>query len=295
MIKQYLNKGEALKLLGAVFGTLIYALGANLFIVPLGLYNGGVMGFCQLIRTLLVEYLHLPLGTFDFAGVIYYIANIPLFIIAAKKLSWFFFFKTLLCVTTMTVFLSIVPVMQAPILGDDILASCLIGGICAGCGCGLTLKMGGSGGGLDIVGLLMVRSKKGASVGRLSLCSNLVLYFICMILFNVPTAIYSIIMTVVCSFAIDKMHTQNIDVEVSVLTEVSSEEMQKEILSVLGRGITRWHSEGAYTGQSKEMLYVLLSKYEVPQLKHIVHKYDPHAFIVVNEGVSVDGNYLKKL
>ena len=40
---------------------------------------------------------------------------------------------------------------------------------------------------------------------------------------------------------------------------------------------------------------IMLSKYEVNQLKSIIHKYDPNAFIVVNEGVSVDGNYLKKL
>ena len=43
------------------------------------------------------------------------------------------------------------------------------------------------------------------------------------------------------------------------------------------------------------MLYVTLSKYEVGRLKAIVHKHDPHAFIVINEGVSVDGNFLKKL
>ncbi len=39
----------------------------------------------------------------------------------------------------------------------------------------------------------------------------------------------------------------------------------------------------------------MMSKYEVHQLKNIVHKYDPQAFIVVNEGVHVEGNYLKKL
>ena len=75
---------EMKKMLTAFAGVLIYALGLNLFLVPAGLYSGGVMGFCQVLRTLLVNYLHLPLGGFDFAGIIYYLFNIPLFIMAFR-------------------------------------------------------------------------------------------------------------------------------------------------------------------------------------------------------------------
>lgn len=80
-----------------------------------------------------------------------------------------------------------------------------------------------------------------------------------------------------------------------VITKVHSKEMEAEIFMKLGRGMTKWESCGAYTSEHSEMLYILLSKYEVGRLKHIVHKYDPAAFIVVQEGVHVDGNYLKKL
>ncbi len=68
-----------------------------------------------------------------------------------------------------------------------------------------------------------------------------------------------------------------------------------EIMSTLGREITKWNSTGAYTLEGSEILYIILSKYEISQLKRMVHKYDPEAFIVVKEGVWVEGNYLRKL
>ena len=58
---------------------------------------------------------------------------------------------------------------------------------------------------------------------------------------------------------------------------------------------TKWEAIGAYTDESVHILFVLISKYELSQLKNIVHKYDPHAFIVVNEGVNVVGNYKTRL
>lgn len=93
---------ETRRLLGAVAGTALYAVGMNLFVVPHGLYTGGMMGICQVIRTLLIQYAGLPLESFDIAGLIYYIFNIPLFIIAMKKLGKIFFTKTLVCVTAMS-------------------------------------------------------------------------------------------------------------------------------------------------------------------------------------------------
>ncbi len=66
-------------------------------------------------------------------------------------------------------------------------------------------------------------------------------------------------------------------------------------MSQMGRGITKWNITGAFTNENSEILYIILSKYEVNQLKQMIRKYDPDAFIVVNEGVSVDGNFIKKL
>ena len=75
-----------LRLIAAVAGEFIAALGINLFIVPLGLYSGGTLGVCQLIRTLMQTYLHLDFGGYDIAGILYFLSNIPILIFAYKVL-----------------------------------------------------------------------------------------------------------------------------------------------------------------------------------------------------------------
>ena len=205
-------------LAGGIAGVFLYAVGMNLFIVPLGLYSGGLMGFCQLIRTLLVRYLGMSFGGVDIAGVIYYMLNIPLLIIAYRNISKRFFVKTIVCVTAMTIFLSVIPIPPSPIMEDDVLASCVIGGIICGAGIGIPLRMGCSGGGMDILGLALIKQRKNISVGRLNLCVNAALYGICMFLFDVPTVIYSLIYASVNSMAVDRLHSQNINVEVKVVT-----------------------------------------------------------------------------
>ena len=79
----------------AVVGMLIFSMGINFFIVPADLYNGGVLGVSQIIRTFLVRYLHLFSGSTDIAGVINMLLNVPLFILAYFSIS---FLRELLCV-----------------------------------------------------------------------------------------------------------------------------------------------------------------------------------------------------
>lgn len=294
-IKDFFTKNEINKLLLAVLGTLIYAVGINLFVVPIGVYSGGVMGICQVLRTILTRFLHVNFGSTDFAGIIYYLVNIPLFFLAFKTMGRQFFAKTMICTVSMTLFLTVIPIPSHLLVGDDILTSCLIGGLISGVGSGLTLMMGSSGGGMDIIGLYVIKRGKSAGVGQVTLIVNLVLYAVCFGLFDIKTTIYSIIVAVVDSVAIDRMHSQNINVEVMIISKKDMSQFQQDFMSNMNRGLTRWDTTGAYTNAHSEILYIILSKYEVTQLKQLVHQYDPEAFLVVNEGVSVDGNYLKKL
>lgn len=280
---------------GALAGAVVYSLGINLFIVPVALYSGGIMGFSQILRTILIQYLNLPLQNFDIAGVIYYLINIPILLISMKRIGRRFFIKTVMCVTTVTVLLSVIPIPMQPILPDDTLACCVIGGIICGLGMGLALKNGGSLGGMDIVGMMLIKWRKDFRVGRVNLITNIILYSVCLFLFDIPTVIYSLIYASLSSFAIDKVHAQTINVEVRIITKAQDEGMEKEIFTELERGITKWEAIGAYTDESVHILFVLISKYELSQLKNIVHKYDLHAFIVVNEGVNVVGNYKTRL
>lgn len=294
-IEKYWKWYQINRYLGAVAGAVVYALGINLFIVPVSLYSGGIMGFAQVFRTVLVEYFHAPFQNFDVAGVIYYLINAPILLLSMKRIGRRFFAKTVMCVTIVTVLLSVIPIPAQPILPDDTLACCVIGGIICGLGMGLALKCGGSLGGTDIVGMMLIKWRRDFRVGRVNMIVNVVLYGICLFLFNVPTVIYSLIYAFVSGFAIDKVHAQTINVEVRVITKKKDEELEKEIFAELDRGVTKWEAVGAYTEETVHVLYILASKYELSQLKNIVYKHDPHAFVVIDEGVSVVGNYKTRL
>ncbi len=283
---------EGKRTLACIVASLMYAIGVNLFVVPAQLYSGGLMGICQVIRTLLVEYLHMNFHSFDIAGIIYYIINVPIFIIAFTRMGRKFFAKTLVTVTAMTVFLSVVPIVQVV---DDTVAACVVGGIISGAGIGIILRMASSGGGLDVVGVLLTKWRRDFSVGKVYLIVNLSLYIICLFLFDIEIVVYSVIFASVHSLAIDKVHIQNINVEANIITKLNNVDLEKAIMEEIGRGLTKWTTLGAYTYEQSHMLYITLSKYEVSRLKAVVHKYDPNAFIVINEGVTIDGNFLKKL
>ena len=285
-------KDEGKKLLGGITGAFLYAAGINLFVVPAGLYTGGLMGICQVIRTVLARYFQISFSELDIAGVIYYAVNVPILLLAFTRMGKRFVVRTVTAVTAITVFLSLSPIK--PVV-EDVVAACLVGGIISGVGSGLVLRMGASGGGMDVIAVLLTKWKRDFSVGTVNLFVNLALYGACMFLFDLQIVVYCVIYSAVYAIAMDKMHTQNINVEVNIITKADTAELEKEVFEELGRGITRWNSMGVYTYEQSHVLYILLSKYEVHRLRAIIHKYDPHAFMVVNEGVSVVGNFLKKL
>ena len=132
-----------LRLVAAVVGELICAAGMRLFIVPLGLYGGGLMGVCQLARTLMQTYMHLDFGSGDVAGVLYFILNVPIFLFAYKTLGKHLVFKTLVCTVSYSLFYSMIPTPAAPVV-DDYLTACLLGGILNGIGSGIALTCGRS-------------------------------------------------------------------------------------------------------------------------------------------------------
>lgn len=276
----------------AVVGTFFYCFGINMFITGIGLYSGGIMGICQLIRTFLGGFFQLP--KVDLAGIIYYIFNIPIFILAYKTIGKMFLMRTLICVTAISVFTTLIPVPQNPIVNDTLL-TCLIGGFVSGFGSGLTLRMGSSSGGMDIIGLYCIKHNINLSVGNMSLIVNVVLYGICMLVFDVETAIYSILFAIASSIALDRTYSQSINAEATVISKSYANEIAEAVNTRLNRGATSWAGEGAYTGDKAGVLYIILSKYEVSALKAIIREIDPHAFVVIKEGVKVEGNYTKKL
>ena len=288
-----MEKQETMNYIYVIAGGFIFALGVNLFIVPLNLYSGGIIGIAQIFRTVLSEYGHitLPKGV-DIAGIINFLMNIPLFIIAYRNISRKFFIKTLLCVIAQTLSFTLIMIPSTPIL-EDVLAACLIGGLICGFGIGLALRSGGSGGGLDILGVYFTKKFHNFSVGRLSIIINAGIYICCALLFDLPTAIYSILYTVCMYMMVDKIHYQNINMTAMIFTK--NDEVKESIMSQTGRGVTYWKGAGAYTKTDTYILVTVISKYEVSQIKKIILSHDPKAFVIFNEGMSISGNFEKRL
>lgn len=283
-----------LRLIAAVAGEFVIAAALNLFIVPLNLYTGGTMGLCQLIRTLLQTHAGLDFGPHDVAGILYFITNIPILLFAYRELGKGLVLRTLICTVAYSFFYSIIPIPAVPII-DDYLTACLLGGILTGVGNGIVLTCGCSGGGLDIVGLCL--SKRGSSftVGRFSLFFNFFLYAACMILFSPEVVIYSVIYNFFTAMVLDRMHQQNVSVQALIFTRGDEGGLSHFIIDQLGRSVTYWTGTGAYTGENVHVLCVCLSKYEIEELLHTVHTFDPHAFVTVQEGTRIYGNFTKKL
>ena len=279
------NKKELLiQAVYAVMGSLLFALGVNLIIVPLGLYNGGFMGIAQLLRTFFVEVCRIPVPSgIDMSGVIYFIINIPLFYMGLRVLGKEFAVKTLITVTIQSIFLVVVPIPAAPI----------IDGLIAGTGTGLVLRGRSSGGGQDIIGLCCAKKYPNFSVGRINIMMNVLVYVICLFMFNIEIVIYSLIYTTVLAMALDRVHIQNINTSVMIFTKKLG--ISKAIIEQTGRGVTNWDGEGAYTNKTSYILFVMISKYEVGQIKRIVHSIDPDAFMIFTEGCAVEGNFEKRL
>lgn len=274
-------------------GSILFALGNNLFITPMGFYSCGMVGISQILRTIFVDYIgiQVPKG-FELAGIINFALNVPMFVLAYKSISKYFFIRTVVSLITQTIFFSLIPIPAVPII-DDPLTACIIGGIITGVGIGLVLRASSTAGGIDILGFYFMMKFKDFSIGKLSIIVNAVVYTICAVMFNVQVAIYSILFIVVYSMAVDKIHVQNIKIMATVVTTVP--DLPKLIAHEIRRGVTFWDGTGAYTDGDKKVLMTVVSKYELAAMERVIAKVDPKAFIVCSEGTQVKGNFAKHL
>ena len=293
MVKSAMKSGWG-RLSIAVAGALIYALGINLFVAPLGLFTGGLMGLCQLLRSLILMVLGIDSLPFELAGILLYAFNVPLLILAYRSMGKVFFRNTLICSTAYAVFASIVPVPPTPIV-EDMLTGCLLGGVISGVGSGLALTSGCCGGGLDLLGLYLAKKGAKVTIGRFNLAFNAVLFITCGVLFDLTTLIYSVLNTIFNAMAIDRAHRQSVTVQVLIFTKEDRPELGRFIMDNLHRGITRWEGKGVYTGEATHILCVCMNKYEIDDLREALTQIDPKAFFIVQEGVHVSRNFERRL
>lgn len=170
----------------------------------------------------------------------------------------------------------------------------MIAGIITGFGVGLLLVAGGSGGGVDVIGMWAARKFKNASVGKISLYVNVVVYASLLLMFDIEIVIYSLIYMVFFTLMMDRVHYQNITVRLMIFTK--QEGIDQKILKQTGRGVTEWTGVGAYTKEETKIMICCINKFETAEFVEIIHSIDPKAFVIADEGVSVmSGNFEKRL
>lgn len=275
----------------AILGMTLFSAAFNLLIQPLHFFSGGIIGVAQIIQSAL-RAVGLSPASFDLAGIIYYIINIPLLILAWRYLGRFFFIRTILLTTYMTILLTLIPIPVQPLI-DDPLTVALIAGVLCGIGTGLTLYAGYSAGGMDIIGLYFTKKYRNFSVGKITIIVNLLVFTILAATQDIEVVVYSFLFNAVASVAIDRVHAQNINVWVVIFTK--KEGVDQVIMTTTGRGVTSWDGSGAYTGQHTFVHTAMINKMEIPLIRRLVLGVDPKAFIIMNEGSQVVGNFEKRL
>ena len=274
-----------------ILGSLLLSMGVYLFVSPSGINFGGVIGLSQIIAYFMRS-LFPSLGNYDITGIINFLINIPLFIIAFRIMSIGFCIRTFISILIQTLILSFLPPLNTTLV-DDLFLNCAFGAIICGIGVGFALRSSSCCGGIDIPCLCIVKRNPGFKTGKISILFNMILFSACLFIFDLKTTMYSIIFVMIMYTVSDRFHYQNINIAALVFTE--NKEMKQVIMKQLGRGVTFWNGYGAYTNRDKEILFCAINKYEIHEFRRIVLEQDPDAFLTVFEGPMISGGFESRL
>ena len=279
------------KISNLVLGSVLLTVGIWLFVTPNHINFGGMIGLSQLIEYAIKHLLPVPSGM-NLLGIINFTLNIPLFIMAYTIMNRDFCIKTLVSLAIQTVLLSLLPAVNAPVV-EDMILNVVFGAMICGIGVGLALSGSGCCGGMDIATVCLVKKKPDFKTGQVSIYFNIVLFGICLFVYDVKTIMYSAVFVGILYTVADHFHYQNINVTALIFTKETM--VKQRILKEMGRGVTCWKGEGAYTSTDCEVLFVALNAYEESQIEQIIHETDPHAFVTYQSGAKVHGGFEKRL
>lgn len=285
---------------------------------PTHLIGGGATGVSQCIIRLLNIFFNVnTVGGQGFdlenllLSVLYFAINIPLFLFAFKKISKQFTIFTAMNVGLCSLFIRIIPdqvIAQTFNLYTDMLARALFGGITTGLATGLAMTVGSCTGGTDIV-TTYFSEKKSTSVGKYLILINMsivLLYVILSVIAHtanpewntqdnnkvIASALYTVVYSFVSAKVMDFINRKNKKVEIQVFT--SDENVSQVLIHAFPHSCTIIDGKGAYSGQKKYVLYMVISKPEAKKAIKIVKTADPQSFITVQDLSQVYGRFYIK-
>ncbi len=264
-----------------VLGAALVSVALEIFLVPNQIIDGGIVG----ISIMLAHLLSLPLGIFLFA------LNVPFLFLGYKQIGKTFALSTLFGVTLMSVGTLVLHHVN-PLTIDTFLAA-VFGGVILGIGVGLVIRFGGSLDGTEIVAIL-INKKSPFSVGEIVMFFNLFIMTTAGFVFGWDRAMYSLIAYFIAFKTIDII-IAGFDESKSVwIISDEAREIGSAIMDRLGRGVTFLQGEGAFTGDSKQVIFCIINRLEEAKLKSIVQELDTSAFLAIGTIHDVRGGRFKK-
>lgn len=268
-------------LLLITFGASIFAFGAKAVLVHHHFLIGGLYGTCLLINYK-VDLLS--------PGLLYLIINIPLMIIAYFQFSRRFFLYSLWGVFVLTLASELITYnLQI----EEQLYAAVAGGVICGVGSGIILRSLGSGGGLDVIALILNR-KYNIGIGKFFISYNIILFSCAIALYEIDLVIASIILTGISSGALEYVLAFFNNRKVVYILSDFSKAIAETIWAELKQGATIIPTKGAYSGKERQMLMTITNNLQLKRLEDKVFAIDPNALFIVENSFNVIGSSFGK-
>lgn len=244
---------------------------------PIGLVTGGVSG----VAIILKKQLGVPLWLTNTA------INVPLFAAAARLKGWKFIRRTLVATVALSVSLYVIP--EIPFLMDDLFLTALFGGIITGAGAGIVFACQATTGGTDMLAALIRRWMPHYTIAQIMQVLDAIIVLIGAGVFGITYALYALIAIYSVSKVSDGIIEGMKYSKVAYIISDKSEEIAAAILKEMDRGVTALDARGMYSGNRKDVLFCVVSRKEIAQLKELVVSHDAQAFVIVSDAREVLG------
>lgn len=267
-------------LLMTAVGATAAAFAVAVFLVPVTILDGGIVGVSIIISTLSGA----PLSVLTF------VLNVPFLLLGLKTLGKRFLatgiFSMALFSVMLRVFEEFKQATEIPIL------ACVFGGVLLGFGVGLVLRGGGCLDGTEIVALIISRKTR-LSVGQVVFGFNVVIYGTAGLLFGWDRAMYSL-MTYFLSFKVIDMVEQGLEQAKSVMIITDDgRAMADAIYRQMGRTCTMMEGAGRISG-AKTVLYCVVTRVELSAIRRIIREADGSAFVTISDVSEIVGDHIKR-
>ena len=277
-----LSRVHFLQLLAIAVGTAIYAFGFVEFNMANQLAEGGVAGISLIGHALF----HID------PSYTQLILNIPLLFLGYRFLGRRTFIYTIWGIVSLSIWMWIFQRIPVHIsVGHDYLIAALLAGVFAGAGIGFVFRFGGTTGGADIIAKLF-QIKRGIAVGKTFFIFDAIVLTLSLSYIDLRHMMYTLIASFVAAQVVNVVQSGGYTVRGMLIITNQHKEIAKAIIEGIGRSATYLHGEGAYSGASKEILYVVLNPGEIQEVKQILSILDPNAFTSIINVHEVIGDFV---